>query len=71
MPEKKGDKTKLVAEPSAQFIAPSVVSLLDVNVWVALLDDAHVGSVRANAFIDNPTTRIATCPLTENGTFVS
>jgi len=41
--------------------------LLDVNVWVALFDDAHVASTRANEFIDLPGTRIATCPLVENG----
>ena len=27
-------------------------ALLDVNVWVALFDDAHQFSARANAFID-------------------
>lgn len=41
--------------------------LLDVNVWVALLDDAHVHSPIANALIEQPGLRIATCPLTENG----
>lgn len=41
--------------------------LLDVNVWVALFDDAHVASARANAFIELPGIRIATCPLVENG----
>ena len=42
-------------------------ALLDVNVWVALFDDAHQFSVRANAFIDTPGVQIATCPLVENG----
>ena len=42
-------------------------ALLDVNVWVALFDDAHQFSERANAFIDARGTRIATCPLVENG----
>lgn len=42
-------------------------SLLDVNVWIALFDDAHQFSVRANAFIAEPETRVATCPLVENG----
>lgn len=42
-------------------------ALLDVNVWVALFDDAHVFSSQANAFIERPDTRIATCPLVENG----
>ena len=41
--------------------------LLDVNVWVALFDDAHVFSAQANAFIDQPGVKIATCPLVENG----
>lgn len=42
-------------------------SLLDINVWIALLDDAHLFSQPANAFIDDSETRIATCPLVENG----
>lgn len=42
-------------------------ALLDVNVWVALFDDAHLFSERANAFIDMPRVKIATCPLVENG----
>lgn len=42
-------------------------ALLDVNVWVALFDDAHVFSPQANAFVDSPGVRIATCPLVENG----
>jgi toxin-antitoxin system PIN domain toxin len=42
-------------------------ALLDVNVWVALFDDAHQFSDRANAFIEAKGTRIATCPLVENG----
>ena len=42
-------------------------ALLDVNVWVALFDDAHVFSPQANAFIDTPGVKIATCPLVENG----
>ena len=41
--------------------------LLDVNVWVALLDDAHVFSEQANALIETRGVRIATCPLIENG----
>ena len=41
--------------------------LLDVNVWVALLDDAHTHSARANSFIDQRGIKIATCPLVENG----
>ncbi len=41
--------------------------LLDVNVWVALFDDAHTHSAMANAFIARRGMKIATCPLTENG----
>ena len=42
-------------------------ALLDVNVWVALFDDAHLFSAQANAFADTPGVKIATCPLVENG----
>ena len=42
-------------------------ALLDVNVWVALFDDAHQFSERANAFIETRGVKIATCPLVENG----
>jgi uncharacterized protein len=42
-------------------------SLLDVNVWIALLDDAHQFSAEANAFIESPEACIATCPIVENG----
>ena len=42
-------------------------ALLDVNVWVALFDDAHVFSPLANAFINQPGVKIATCPLVKNG----
>lgn len=41
--------------------------LLDVNVWVALLDEAHVFHAQALAFIQRRRVRIATCPLVENG----
>ena len=49
--------------------APAVPRLLlDVNVWVALLDDAHVYNAQALAlFQSSPPRRIATCPLIENG----
>ncbi|TAG45848.1 MAG: PIN domain-containing protein [Betaproteobacteria bacterium] len=53
-------------EPSARYLSARR-SLLDVNVWVALFDDAHVASARANAWIEQPGVRIATCPLVENG----
>jgi len=42
-------------------------ALLDVNVWIALLDDAHQFSPQANAFISARGVKIATCPLIENG----
>ena len=41
--------------------------LLDVNLWVALFDDAHVFSADANKLIERPRAKFATCPLTENG----
>ena len=41
--------------------------LLDVNVWVALLDEAHVFHAQALAFIQRDGVQIATCPLVENG----
>lgn len=46
---------------------PSRRALLDVNVWVALFDDAHQFSEQANHFIETPGLQIATCPLVENG----
>lgn len=48
-------------------VDPKRRHLLDVNVWVALFDDAHVASRRANAFIETPGVKIATCPQVENG----
>lgn len=42
-------------------------ALLDVNVWIALFDDAHQFSDCANQFIARPGVKIATCPLVENG----
>jgi predicted nucleic acid-binding protein len=41
--------------------------LLDVNVWVALLDEAHVFHPQVLAFIERRKLQIATCPLVENG----
>lgn len=41
--------------------------LLDVNVWVALLDDAHQHNRDALGLIQRPGLKIATCPLVENG----
>jgi toxin-antitoxin system PIN domain toxin len=42
-------------------------ALLDVNVLIALLDDAHVFSRRANAWLEAEPRRVATCPIVENG----
>lgn len=42
-------------------------ALLDLNVWIALLDDAHVFSGRANAWLQAESRPIATCPIIENG----
>ena len=41
--------------------------LLDVNVWVALLDDAHIHNALALALFQQPGLAIASCALTENG----
>ncbi len=41
--------------------------LLDVNVWVALLDEAHVFHGQALAFIERRRVQTAPCPLVENG----
>lgn len=41
--------------------------LLDVNVWIALLDEAHVHHLHALAFIEQKNLKIASCPLVENG----
>ncbi len=42
-------------------------ALLDVNILIALLDDAHVFSRRANEWLDAEPRRIAICPIVENG----
>lgn len=42
-------------------------ALLDVNVLIALLDDAHVFARRANEWLDASARAIATCPIVENG----
>jgi len=59
-------KPRSAREPVARgrWVPPR--ALLDVNVWVALLDDAHQFSDVANAFIETPGLTIATCPLIEN-----
>ena len=41
--------------------------LPDVNVWIALLDEAHVHHPHALAFMTAPALKIASCPLVENG----
>ena len=41
--------------------------LLDVNVWIALLDEAHVHHVIALAFVQRRKLKVATCPMVENG----
>ncbi len=41
--------------------------LLDVNVWVALLDEAHVHHAQALALVSQPQVQIASCPMVENG----
>jgi hypothetical protein len=45
----------------------SIRHLLDVNVWVALLDEGHVFHHRVLDFFKTGGLRIATCPLVENG----
>ena len=61
-----------VREPDVRYLATRQLALstrllLDVNVWVALFDDSHVASPRANELIETPGIKIATCPLVENG----
>lgn len=41
--------------------------LLDVNVWIALLDEAHVHHSHALEFMVQDNLQIASCPLVENG----
>lgn len=41
--------------------------LLDVNVWIALLDEAHVHHLTALAFMAQKELKVASCPLVENG----
>ncbi len=41
--------------------------LPDVNIWIALLDEAHVHNHKALALMKRPRLRVATCPLVENG----
>lgn len=65
--------TPTAREPQARYLRePGAIPLarrllLDVNVWVALFDDAHIASPQANALIETPGVAIATCPLVENG----
>ena len=53
-------------EPSVSYVRGPRF-LLDVNMWVALFDGAHIAAKRANAFIALPSIQIATCPIIENG----
>lgn len=46
-------------------MAAGTRTLLDVNVLIALLDDAHVISRRANEWLDAAPRRVATCPIVE------
>jgi uncharacterized protein len=47
--------------------APKQRLLLDVNVWIALFDDAHVHNSLARALFALPKLKIASCALVENG----
>ena len=40
-------------------------ALLNLNVWIALFDDAHQFSDRANLFVGKKDVKIATCPPVE------
>jgi predicted nucleic acid-binding protein len=72
-PNRKTQKSLTVEAARAQYVAQTAASanshhlLLDVNVWKALFDDAHVASAQANALIETPGVAIATCPLVANG----
>ncbi len=41
--------------------------LLDVNVWIALLDESHVFHAQALTFFEQTKLKIASCAITENG----
>ena len=41
--------------------------LLDVNVWVALFDDAHIHNSQALKLFSQRKLQIASCAMTENG----
>ena len=41
--------------------------LLDVNVWIALLDDAHIHNATAHQLIAQAGLKIASCAMVENG----
>jgi uncharacterized protein len=42
-------------------------ALLDVNVWIALLDPNHSFAQRANDWFERERPAFATCPIVENG----
>lgn len=56
-----------MSDRSTSPATTDIRALLDVNVLIALLDDAHVFSIRANEWLDAAPRRIATCPIVENG----
>ena len=41
--------------------------LLDVNVWIAFLDEAHVHHPTVLAVMEQKELKVASCPLVENG----
>lgn len=55
------------SKPAKSGLNQSPRLLLDVNVWVAVFDDAHQHNARAIDLFRQPGLRIATCALTENG----
>lgn len=55
------------SKPKPSRLAQTPRLLLDVNVWVALFDDAHQFNADAISLFRQPRLRIATCALTENG----
>jgi toxin-antitoxin system PIN domain toxin len=48
-------------------VSQSQRHLLDVNVWIALLDEGHTHHSIAKKLFSHPKLKIATCPLVENG----
>lgn len=48
-------------------VSQSPRHLLDINVWIALLDEGHSHHIIAKKLFSNSKLKIATCPLVENG----